>query len=227
MVDYRARLRTRQRGVQRGRATRPPNAALTPPASAGGAARSGGTGRGQEHRTEHREDEPAAGAEEDAGDDAADEGAADAEPDRRGDAHRVGAGQREPASAPMTRPETASTMMNAMSPWADVTPAGARANACAPSGIRHVEHAVVVQLVEQAQVVRRVLGRVVPARPVRGRRRRACAAPFRAAAICGADRVRIDAGALEPFRYSSTPIPCCGKRYASGPQIARFWTNRR
>ena len=67
-------------------------------------------------RTEHREDEPAAGAEEDAGDDAADEGAPMPSPIVAGMLIGSGPGSASLASAPMMRPETASTMMNAMSP---------------------------------------------------------------------------------------------------------------
>ena len=102
----------------------------------------------------------------------------------------------------MMRPETARTMMNAMSPMAPIL----RAQALEQTRSRRLvfvtfEYAVVVELVEQAEVVRR------DSPSDRRPRRRAPAAPSGAGAPrrvqrggdLRADRVRIDARALEPF----------------------------
>ena len=92
-----------------------------------------------------------------------------------------------------------------------------------------VEDARVVELLEQAEVVRRVVGRAV-AGVRRGR--------WPAAAACGGLACKTPNGCwpiwsgsmparFSRSRYCSTPKPRSGKRRASFPQSGRFWTKRR
>ena len=77
-----------------------------------------------------------------------------------------------------------------------------------------VEDAAVVQLLEAAEEVGRVLGRVVARCPrgPRRRRPRRRRLPLRRARTQAADRVRVDACALQPLAVLLDADARCGKR---------------
>ena len=137
-----------------------------------------------------------------------------------------GPGEREPREPADDRPQSASTIRyQSTSASAPQPLEQARAGGAV---LVVVEHARVVELLEQAEEVRGVLGRLLSAAGGAG-----------GAAVAGGvatgrtarpamrscpDRCRHGAAAA---RYASTPKPRSGNRYASRPMIGRRWTKRR
>src|SRR5438477_642448 len=142
-----------------------------------------------EDRADEREDESGRPRPQQAGEKAADEGAGETEADGREDPHRIGAGQRKARERAHDEAPQREEENQGEHDWS-LAPKPLDQTRARRVVLVVVEDARVVELVEHADEVRRVLLRILGLR----RRRRGRSADER---LGGADPVGIDAGALQ------------------------------